>query len=292
MTETAQIGIIGGSGLYAMDGLSDVKELTVDTPFGRPSDTIVLGTLEGRRVAFLPRHGRGHRILPSELPFQANIFALKALGAEQIVSVSAVGSLREEIHPGDMVLVDQFIDFTRQRANTFFDDAGVVAHVGFGDPTDAALRGALSEAVQQTGGRLHQGGTYVCIEGPQFSSRAESNFYRSLGAHVIGMTNMPEAKLAREAELPYACLAMATDYDCWHETEASVTVEAVLAVLQRNVDLARNTIRALTTRLPDPTRSPAASALENAILTGPAHVSAETRELLAPLIRKYLPSAE
>ena len=292
MATTRTLAIIGGSGLYELEGLQNTEEVRISTPFGAPSDAIVRGVLGDVTMLFLPRHGRGHRLPPHRINYRANIFALKALGAEQIVSVSAVGSLREEIHPGDMVLVDQFIDFTRQRASTFFDDAGVVAHVGFADPTDAALRGALSEAVKESAGRVHQLGTYVCIEGPQFSSRAESNFYRSLGAHVIGMTNLPEAKLAREAELPYACLAMATDYDCWHETEESVTVDAVLAVLQRNVDLARNTVRALTKRLPDPTRSPASSALENAILTGPAHVSAETRELLAPLIRKYLPSAE
>jgi len=290
MGKATTLAIIGGSGLYELDGLSDIEELRIGTPFGAPSDAIVKGRLGETTLLFLPRHGRGHRVPPHRINYRANVFALKVAGAEQILSVSAVGSLREDISPGDMVLVDQFIDFTKQRAQTFFDDSHVVAHVGFADPTDAALRGALAQAVERAGGKVHLGGTYVCIEGPQFSTRAESNLYRSFGAHVIGMTNLPEARLAREAELPYATLAMATDYDCWHETEEIVTVEAVVAVLQQNVGLARNVVRELAPHLPDPTLSPASRALENAVLTGPNHIVAETRTLLAPLLSKYFPA--
>jgi 5'-methylthioadenosine phosphorylase len=288
------LAIIGGSGLYELEGLRNVEELRVSTPFGSPSDAVIRGQLSGRSgdvtMLFLPRHGRGHRLPPHRINYRANIFALKELGAQQLVSVSAVGSLREDIQPGHMVLVDQFIDRTRQRASTFFDDAGVVAHVGFADPTDAALSQAVRDAVAAVGGKVHFGGTYVCMEGPQFSTRAESLLYRNFGAHVIGMTNLPEAKLAREAELPYASLAMATDYDCWHQSEEVVTVEAVVAVLHKNVDLAKNTLRELVSRLPDPAQSPASSALASAIITQPSHVSAETRKLLAPLIKKYLPA--
>jgi len=284
------LGIIGGSGLYELEGLRNVEELRVSTPFGAPSDAVIRGQLGDVTMLFLPRHGRGHRVPPHRINYRANVFALKVLGAEQVVSVSAVGSLREEIQPGDMVLVDQFIDRTRQRASTFFDDAGVVAHVGFAEPTDAALTQALHAAVAEAGARVHVGGTYVCMEGPQFSTRAESLMYRSFGAHVIGMTNLPEAKLAREAELPYASLAMATDYDCWHQSEEVVTVEAVIAVLHKNVDLAKNTLRALVTRLPNAAESPASRALENAIITAPASISGETRQLLAPLLKKYFPA--
>jgi len=284
------VAIIGGSGLYELDGLKDIEELRVTTPFGAPSDAVIRGRLGETTLLFLPRHGRGHRVPPHLINYRANIFALKLLGAQQLVSVSAVGSLRAEIRPGDMVIVDQFIDLTRKRANTFFDDAGVVAHVGLADPTDPALRAALSEAVVRAGKKPHDGGTYVCIEGPQFSTRAESHLYRSFGAHVIGMTNMPEARLAREAELPYASLAMATDYDCWHESEEAVTVEAVVAVLHQNVDLARQVVRHLAERLPDPSLSPSSRALENTIITAHNHIPDETRELLAPLIGKYFPA--
>lgn len=289
---TTTLGIIGGSGLYELEGLRNVEELRVTTPFGSPSDSVIRGKLAGRAgdvtMLFLPRHGRGHRVPPHRINYRANIFALKELGAEQLVSVSAVGSLRQEIAPGHMVLVDQFIDRTRTRASTFFDDSGIVAHVGFADPTDAGLSQALRESVEAVGGKVHFGGTYVCMEGPQFSTRAESHMYRGFGAHVIGMTNLPEAKLAREAELPYASLAMATDYDCWHEEV--VTVEAVIAMLNKNVHLAKNTLRELVNRLPDPAKSPASRALESAIITAPTHVSTETRKLLAPLIKKYLPA--
>jgi 5'-methylthioadenosine phosphorylase len=285
------LGIIGGSGLYDLPGLTQIEEVTLATPFGAPSDVVIRGRLGETQLLFLPRHGRGHRIPPHRINYRANVFALKVLGAQQVLSVSAVGSLKEEIAPGDMVVVDQFIDRTRTRASTFFEEHGVVAHVSLADPTDRALSAAVQAAVTSAGGRVHMGGTYVCMEGPQFSTRAESNLYRSWGAHVIGMTNLPEAKLMREAELPYASLAMATDYDCWHDDAAAVSVEAVIAVLNHNVDLARKTIAALVPRLPDPSQSPASSALKNAIITSPAHVSRATREVLAPLIGKYLPAA-
>jgi 5'-methylthioadenosine phosphorylase len=284
------LGIIGGSGLYEMAGLTALEEVSLSTPFGAPSDIILRGQLGGATLLFLPRHGRGHRIAPHRINYRANIFALKVLGAEQLLSVSAVGSLKEEIHPGDMVVVDQFIDRTRGRSSTFFEDHGLVAHVGFGDPTDAALSSAVLEAVREVGAKVHVGGTYVCMEGPQFSTRAESNMYRSFGAHVIGMTNLPEAKLAREAELPYASLAMATDYDCWHQSEEAVSVDAVIAVLLKNVDVAKKTIAALVPRLPDPRKSPAANALQHAVITSPSHIDRATRELLAPLLGKYFPA--
>jgi 5'-methylthioadenosine phosphorylase len=284
------LGIIGGSGLYEMAGLSALEEIRVSTPFGAPSDAILRGRLGDATLLFLPRHGRGHRIAPHRINYRANIFALKALGTQQLLSVSAVGSLREEIRPGDMVVVDQFIDRTRSRASTFFEDHGLVAHVGFADPTDAALGDAVLEAVREVGARVHHGGTYVCMEGPQFSTRAESNMYRSLGAHVIGMTNLPEAKLAREAELPYASLAMATDYDCWHQSGEVVSVDAVIAVLRQNVDTARKAVAALVNRLPDPATSPASQALRDAVITAPDAISRATRELLAPLIGKYFPA--
>jgi 5'-methylthioadenosine phosphorylase len=266
-----------------------MEELRVSTPFGKPSDAIIRGRLGDTTLLFVPRHGRGHRIAPHRINYRANIFALKLLGARQLLSVSAVGSLREDIHPGDMVLVDQFIDRTRNRSSTFFDDHGLVAHVGFADPVDEALRASLHAASLAAGARVHPSGTYVCMEGPQFSTRAESLLYRSWGAHVIGMTNLPEAKLAREAELPYASLAMATDYDCWHQSEEVVTVEAVIAVLMKNVSTAHNIVRELAARLPDPDASPTTSALQNAIMTAPAHISPATRKALAPLIGKYFP---
>lgn len=282
------LGIIGGSGLYDIDGLTNVREIAAETPFGAPSDTIVCGELDGVTLLFLPRHGRGHRVPPHRINYRANIFALKQAGARQLLSVSAVGSLRAEIAPGDMVVVDQFIDRTRTRPSTFFDEYGLVAHVGFGDPVDAALADALYQSAQQTGAHIHKGGTYVCMEGPQFSTRAESQLYRNWGASVIGMTNLPEAKLAREAELPYASLAMATDYDCWHHSEEAVTVDAVIAVLHQNVAAARGAIRNLVARLPDPTHSPAANALKDAILTDRKCISAEARRALAPLLRRYI----
>ncbi|MGD8863242.1 MAG: S-methyl-5'-thioadenosine phosphorylase [Myxococcales bacterium] len=287
---TQSLAIIGGSGLYDLEGLEQVEEIEVQTPFGGPSDHVIQGRMGDVRLLFLPRHGRGHRVPPHRINYRANVFALKQLGADQILSVSAVGSLKETLHPGDFVIVDQFIDRTRGRSSTFFDDFDMVAHVGFGDPVDAALAGAVAEAARAAGATVHRGGTYVCMDGPQFSSRAESELYRSWGADVIGMTNLPEAKLAREAELPYATLAMVTDYDCWHQTEEAVSVEAVIAVLQSNVQRARATLLELLGRLPDAGASPATSALENAILTAPETVSTATREALAPLIGKYLPA--
>jgi 5'-methylthioadenosine phosphorylase len=281
------LGIIGGSGLYEMGGLEGLEETQVDTPFGAPSDAIVSGRLGDTRLLFLPRHGRGHRIPPHRVNYRANVLALKMLGAEQVVSVSAVGSMREDVHPGDLVLVDQFIDRTRSRPSTFFDDDGVVAHVELAEPVDAALMDALHRACTAVGARVHRGGTYVCIEGPQFSTRAESELYRSWGVSVIGMTNLPEARLAREAELPYATMALVTDYDCWHQTEQAVSVEAVLAVMHKNVATAQAVLRELAKDLPDPSTRPASSALAHAILTAPDRITPEARARLAPLLGKY-----
>lgn len=278
------VGVIGGSGLYEMEGLERVEEHSVSTTFGEPSDAVVSGFLGETRFLFLPRHGRGHRVPPHQINYRANLLALKQLGAEQVISVSAVGSMKESIAPGDMVVVDQFIDRTRSRPSTFFEDVGVVAHVELADPVDAALAEALYRAAVQVGARTHRGGTYVCIEGPQFSTRAESRLYRSWGVDVIGMTNLPEARLAREAELPYATLALATDYDCWHQTEESVTVEAVLAVMRANVSTAKAILRAVADKLPDPAQSPASNALAHAIMTAPSRVTPEARAKLAPLL--------
>jgi 5'-methylthioadenosine phosphorylase len=271
---------MGGSGLYEMDGLSEVHELRVETPYGPPSDAIVSGMLGPVRMLFLPRHGRGHRIPPHAINYRANVAALKMSGATHLVSVSAVGSMREEIRPGDFVVVDQYIDLTKRRASTFFDE--VVAHVPFSDPVCDKLASALADAAAS---KVHRGGTYVCIEGPQFSTRAESLVYRSWNVSVIGMTSMPEAKLAREAELPFATLALATDYDCWHVSEETVTVEAVLAVMRQNVDAAKKTLAALARTLPDPSTSRATGALKGAVMTQGASVTAEAREKLGWLLR-------
>lgn len=284
------IGVIGGSGLYAMDGLTDLREQHVRTPFGDPSDQIVMGTLGDTRFYFLPRHGRGHPIPPHRVNYRANLYALKLLGAQQIISVSATGSLCEEMQPGDLVIVDQYIDRTTQRTNTFFEEEGLVAHVSLADPTDAALSDCLRESVQRSGARFHPKGTYLCIEGPQFSTRAESHLYRSWGAHLIGMTNLPEARLAREAELPYASLALVTDYDCWHEEEEDVSVQHVLEVMKRNVAAARKVLSSITS-WPDPTHSPASTALAHALITDPQRVSPQTRERLSLLVGRYLPVA-
>lgn len=282
------LGVIGGSGLYRMEGLVDVEEIRVTTTFGDPSDAIISGRLGDTRMLFLPRHGRGHNFPPHRINYRANVLALKMLGAEQIIGVSAVGSMKEQIRPGDIVLADQFIDRTRTRPNSFFDELGVVAHVQFGDPVDSALVDALYRSALEVGVRVHRGGTYICIEGPQFSTRAESNVFRSWGVDVIGMTNLPEARLAREAELPYATIALATDYDCWHHAEAEVSVESVLAVIAQNVENAKAMLRNVAGRLPDPRKSPASTALASALLTPPEHVSNEARERLRPLIGKYL----
>ncbi len=247
--QQAEIGIIGGSGLYAMPGLTSVREERVETPFGEPSDTFVLGELEDRKVAFLARHGRGHRILPSELNFRANIYAMKKLGVERIVSVSAVGSLKEEHKPTDFVIPDQFIDRTFQRVSTFFGN-GLVAHVAFGDPVCATVAKAIANGCAREGVVGKSGGTYICMEGPQFSTRAESNLYRSWGADVIGMTNLQEAKLAREAEICYATVAMVTDYDCWREGHDDVTVEQIVAVLHQNAANACKVVKAAVAAMP------------------------------------------
>jgi 5'-methylthioadenosine phosphorylase len=283
------LGVIGGSGLYELEHLTDVDEIEMTTPFGAPSDAIIAGTLGSTRMLFLPRHGRGHRIPPHRINYRANVLALKMAGAEQILSVSAVGSMNDDIHPGDMVVVDQFIDRTRHRVDTFFDDDGVVAHVEFAEPIDVQLASALTGAAKRAGATVHEGGVYLCMEGPQFSTRAESQLYRTWGVSVIGMTNFPEARLAREAELPYATLAMATDYDCWHEGHDAVTVEAVIAVMQGNVAKAKEIIVELAQAVPDPSGRPATSALAGAIITNPDSISQATRDKLRPLIGKYVP---
>ena len=284
-----RIGVIGGSGLYEMDGLENVREERVSTPYGEPSDNLIIGTYGGVELVFLPRHGRGHRFNPSEVNYRANIFALKQVGVEWIVSVSAVGSLRGDIAPGHIVVVDQFIDKTFKRQNTFFEK-GLVAHVAFGDPVCGVLRGFLLQAAREAGAKVHDGGTYVCMEGPAFSTRAESNLHRSWGASVIGMTNMPEAKLAREAEMSYATIAMATDYDCWHPDHDAVTVDQVVAVLHQNAALAKQVVRSVVPQILAYNQpSPQSNALATAILTQPGAVTAETRRALAPLIGKYMP---
>ena len=286
------IGIIGGSGLYQMEALQDIEEIQVKTPFGDPSDAIVVGTLEGARVAFLARHGRGHRLLPSELPFRANIYAMKSLGVRYLISASAVGSLQETFKPLDMVLPNQFIDRTKNRASTFFGE-GLVAHIAFADPVCAALSGVIAdaiEALQFDEVDCHRGGTYVCMEGPAFSTKAESNLYRSWGAAIIGMTNLPEAKLAREAEIAYATLAMVTDYDCWHPNQDSVTVELVIGNLMKNAANAQAVIQETVKRLSlAPPASAAHHALKDAILTPLDQAPEETKTKLAALLKPYLP---
>jgi 5'-methylthioadenosine phosphorylase len=285
------LGVIGGSGLYELPGLDAVERVRVRTPFGDPSDEIAVGRLGDTRLLFLPRHGRGHRLLPSELPFRANVWALKSLGADCLLAVSAVGSLREEIAPGHVVVPDQFIDRTRGRqAESTFFGRGVVAHVQFADPFCPLLARALGEAARSAGATVHAGGTYVCMEGPAFSTRAESHLYRSWGAHVIGMTNLQEAKLAREAELCFATLALATDYDCWHAGHDDVQIEEILKVLAANVDLARRTVAALVPRLPVPSPADCACprALEHAIITDRTVIPADVRRDLAPIAGRYL----
>jgi len=283
----ATIGIIGGSGLYQIEGLTDVSERSVDTPYGRPSDAIVLGTLKGRRVAFLPRHGRGHRINPTQVPYRANIWALKTLGVQRIISVNAVGSLREEMAPMDIVIPDQLIDRTRHRADTFFED-GIVAHVAFAEPFCAGMRQVASDVAATTGARVHNGGTYVVMEGPQFSTRAESELYRSWGAAVIGMTALPEAKLAREAEMCYSVVAFVTDYDCWRPDHDSVTTDMILHNLQVGAGTARAIVSGIVESLPEERSCRCGVALGDGIVT-PSHlVPAETRRKLEPIAGRYL----
>jgi len=282
-----RIGIIGGSGLYDIEGIKDVQKVEVDTPFGRPSDAFTIGKLAGREVVFLPRHGAGHTIIPTQLPFRANIYGMKKLGVEQIIAVSAVGSMKEEIRPLDIVIPDQFFDRTKARVDTFFGD-GVVAHVGMADPVCAGVAEALHRATKQVGVRVHKGGTYVCMEGPQFSTRAESLVYRQLGVSVIGMTNLQEAKLAREAEICYATLALSTDYDCWHVGEEAVTVEMIIANLKKNIENAKKIIKVTIPELPKVRNCPCSTALKNAIITRPEAIPQERRKELELIIGKYL----
>ncbi|MEO0650991.1 MAG: S-methyl-5'-thioadenosine phosphorylase [Planctomycetota bacterium] len=283
----AVVGVIGGSGLYEIEGLTDVREETLATPFGDPSDAYVCGTLGGVQMVFLPRHGRGHRISPSELNTRANIWGMKRLGVTHIVSISAVGSMREDIVPGQFVVIDQFFDRTRHRPDTFFSD-GIVAHVHFADPVCDDVRQALIGACGEAGVVVHDGGTYLNMEGPQFSTRAESKIYRQWGVDVIGMTNLQEARLAREAELCYATLAMATDFDCWHEEHDDVSVEAVVATIKQNVANARAVIQAVAPRIAAGPRCRYADALAGAIMTAPDSITPEVRERLGLLIERYV----
>lgn len=281
------VGVIGGSGLYEMEGLTDVKSVKVETPFGDPSDEYVTGMLGDVKMIFLPRHGRGHRLLPSEVNYRANIYGMKKLGAGHVISVSAVGSMREEIKPGHIVIVDQFFDRTKGRQSTFYGD-GVVGHVEFADPVCADLSGVLHKAARDAGATVHMGGTYICIEGPQFSTRAESRIYRSWGVDVIGMTNIPEAKLAREAEICYATVALSTDYDCWHTTEESVTVEAIIATLKANVAMARDIIRKAVPAITAERACKCPTAMQYATITDRKAIPDAVKERLSLLAGKYL----
>jgi 5'-methylthioadenosine phosphorylase len=283
----APVGIVGGSGLYAMDGMTDVEAVDVDTPFGKPSDSIVLGNLYGVPVAFLPRHGRGHRITPTDLPVRANIYALKKLGVERLISVSAVGSLKEDLRPLDMVVPDQLIDRTYRRASTFFE-GGVVGHIAFAHPFCPHLSGLLNDAAVAAGVTTHMGGTCIVMEGPAFSTVAESNMYRSWGADIIGMTALPEAKLAREAEMCYATLACVTDYDVWHSTEEQVTVELVVANLMKNVAASQGALRRLLPTITAERPCDCGTALREAVITARDAIPAEARQKLHPIIGKYI----
>ena len=285
--EAVRIGIIGGSGLYNMPGLERSREVRVNTPFGDPSDALVVGTLEGKRVAFLSRHARGHRFTPSEINYRANIHAMKQLGVERVISVSAVGSLQEELKPLDFLIPDQFFDRTRHRPDTFFGD-GVVAHVGFDKPICAQLAGVLSAACDSAKVRVHREGTYICMEGPQFSTLAESHVYRQLRFHVIGMTNLTEAKLAREAEICYSTVAMITDYDCWHPEHSSVTLEEIISNLNKNAENAQNVIREALRAMPAERSCKCGRALAHAIITDPAVIPAAARKRLSVIAGKYL----
>jgi 5'-methylthioadenosine phosphorylase len=282
------LGIIGGSGLYEMEGLEDLRWVRVRTPFGEPSDAYGTGRLGDRRVIFLPRHGRGHRITPTEINYRATIYELKALGARWVISVSAVGSMKEEIHPLDLVIPDQFYDHTKRRVSSFFGD-GIVGHVGMAEPVCAALGDLLETGSREAGARVHRGGTYICIEGPQFSTKGESQIYRRWGVSVIGMTNMPEAKLAREAELCYATLALATDYDVWHESHAAVTVEAVVANLRKNVATAKVVLRRVIPRVGKACAVGCGDALASAVITDPKAFPPRTRKRLGVLLDRYFP---
>jgi 5'-methylthioadenosine phosphorylase len=280
------IGVIGGSGLYEIEGLTRLDRVRLDTPFGAPSDEYLVGELGDAKLVFLPRHGRGHRILPHEINFRANIHGMKQLGVQWILSVSAVGSMKEEIHPGDIVLPDQFIDRTKARQSSFFGE-GVAGHVAFADPICEDTMSRVHVAAQSTGARIHKGGTYVVIDGPMFSTRAESRVYRSWGVEVIGMTNLPEAKLAREAEICYATIALSTDYDCWHETEDDVSVEAVVAMLRKNVELARLIVKRAVEKIPAERRCGCVSASQHAVMTAPEAIPPEARARLELIMGKY-----
>lgn len=281
------IGIIGGSGLYNIEGIRDVKTVSIDTPFGKPSDSYTVGMLEGRNVAFLPRHGKGHTILPSELNFRANIYGMKKLGVEHIIAVSAVGSMKEEIEPLDIVVPDQFFDRTRGRISTFFGD-GIVGHVSFADPVCGTLADTLHNAAKSAGARVHKGGTYLCMEGPLFSTRAESNVYRQWGVSVIGMTNLQEAKLAREAEICYSTLAMATDYDCWHVGEEAVTLEMIISNLNKNAEMAKRILKIAIPKIAQKRSCACATAAQSAIVTHKDLIPENTKKKLDVLFGKYL----
>ena len=283
----AEIGIIGGSGLYSMNGLTKTREVQMKTPFGAPSDAIVLGMLEGKRVAFLARHGRGHRILPSEINFRANVYAMKLLGAERIISVSAVGSLMEDLQPGEFLVPDQFVDRTKNRVSTFFGD-GLVAHVGFDKPTCGQVSGVLADASVHCGVKAHRRGTYVCIEGPQFSTLAEANMHRQLKFEVIGMTNVTEAKLAREAEICYATIAMITDFDCWHPEHESVTASQIIATLVQNAENAQRVLREAVRAMPEERNCKCGAALKHALVTDMKLVPKATKKKLEAIIGKYI----
>ena len=283
-----KVGVIGGSGLYQMNELTNVEEVRVDTPFGEPSDAFIIGKLSGIDIAFLARHGRGHRILPTEINYRANIYGFKKLGVESLLSVSAVGSMKESIAPLDIVIPDQFFDQTKRRISTFFG-SGIVGHIGFANPVCSSLGKILESSCKAVGIKPHMGGTYICIEGPQFSSKAESRIYRQWGVDVIGMTNLPEAKLAREAEICYATMALVTDYDCWHETEEVVTIESVLAYLMKNVKSAREILKLAVKELPGRTRTcECATALATGVITNRQHIPDESYEVLKLFIGKYV----
>ncbi len=288
MQEKAKIGIIGGSGLYQMEGLTDVREVAIETPFGKPSDNFILGTLEGQSVAFLARHGRGHKLMPTELPFRANIYAMKMLGVEWIISASAVGSLQEQYAPTDFVIPDQFFDRTRGRVSTFFGE-GIVGHITFSHPVCSDLSEIIAKACEANDVKVHRGGTYLCMEGPAFSTLAESRLYRSWGMDIIGMTNLQEAKLAREAEICYATMAMVTDYDCWHPDHDAVTVDMVIEYLNKNSTNAQRVIAHAVRQLAGFDQScQYAGAIKNAILTNRAAIPAETKKKLSAILGKYL----
>jgi 5'-methylthioadenosine phosphorylase len=281
------VGVIGGSGLYEIEGLTDVESISIDTPWGSPSDDLIVGTLGDTKMVFLPRHGRGHKLVPSEINFRANIYAMKKMGVEWIVSVSAVGSMKEHIFPGQIVIPSQFYDHTKIRVSTFFGD-GIVAHVSMADPVCALLSDELYNASISSGATVHKGGTYLCMEGPQFSSRAESNIYRSWGVDVIGMTNATEAKLAREDEICYASLSLATDYDCWHEQHDDVTVEDLIQTLNSNVQMARTIIKTVVPAISESRECPCCNALENAIITPKEAITQETKDRLKIIIERYI----